>query len=516
MLSGLRAAFRHGTQARMLPSSVVAHTRKLSTELAEPVSAPRAVNRPKGLPRVIILGTGWGGNKLARALDKSKFDVRVISPANHFLFTPFLPSTAVGTLEFRTIQEPVRTIEGLGKYYQAKARSMDPDEMTVECEDIFRGARFKVDYDYLVIATGNKTNTFNTPGVAEREGKEVFFLKHLHHARQIRNRTLECFERAENPTITDAERKALLSFVVVGGGPTSCEFTTELHDFLRADVSRWYPQLAPLCSVTMVEAGSSILSSFDKALISYYERSLESRGIQVRTGSAVTAVNGSECDEAGNASSVTSATLSDGTELPFGMLVWSAGLAPVRFVEGLKEDGVTTAGPGRLVVDDFLRVPGEKGRVFAIGDCASSTAGGDYGHPPLAIVAEQQGQYLADCFNEHYSKFDFLGEGELPPPGPVLAPVQPPFPRFLYPRSSTFRFISAGKMASIGLSDGVVDLSSSDAFKTGEGGPKLTGFAAFLAWRGTYLSKQLSLPKMGHIIMYWLKAAVLGRCVSRF
>jgi NADH dehydrogenase FAD-containing subunit len=80
---------------------------------------------------------------------------------------------------------------------------------------------------------GCKTNTFGTPGVSEREGQEVFFLKNLSHARQIRNRTLGCFERASMPGISGAERDALLSFIVVGGGPTSCEFVTELHDFLR-------------------------------------------------------------------------------------------------------------------------------------------------------------------------------------------------------------------------------------------------------------------------------------------
>lgn len=146
-------------------------------------------------PRVVILGTGWGGNKLARNLDKSKFDVRLVSPANHFLFTSFLPSTAVGTLEFRCIQEPVRTIKDLGEYYQAKARQIDTNRKVVACEEIFKGERFELPYDYLVLGVGCKTNTFNTPGVSEREGKEVFFLKHLYHARQIRSRVLACFER---------------------------------------------------------------------------------------------------------------------------------------------------------------------------------------------------------------------------------------------------------------------------------------------------------------------------------
>ena len=105
--------------------------------------------------------------------------------------------------------------------------------MTVRCEDVFKKMSFELPFDYLVIATGCKTNTFNTPGV--NEGMHgVFFLKHLHHARQIRNRILECFERAALPGISEEERDRLLSFVVVGGGPTSCGgrgvFTPQ-HDY---------------------------------------------------------------------------------------------------------------------------------------------------------------------------------------------------------------------------------------------------------------------------------------------
>lgn len=121
---------------------------------------PAFENRIK--PRVLILGSGWGGFTLARKLDKDKFDVRVISPANHFLFTPLLPSTAVGTLEFRAIQEPVRTIKGLGHYYQAKARDIDSKNQIVTCEDLYKGVSFDVEYDYLVVSAGMKSHTFNT------------------------------------------------------------------------------------------------------------------------------------------------------------------------------------------------------------------------------------------------------------------------------------------------------------------------------------------------------------------
>ncbi len=120
-------------------------------------------------PRVVVLGSGWGGNKVARYLDKSKFDVRVVSPANHFLFTPLLPSTAVGTLEFRAVQEPVRTIKGLGKYHQAKAQKLDVENRIVNCRDIFSGDTFDINYDFLVISAGCKTNTFAVPGVTQEQ-----------------------------------------------------------------------------------------------------------------------------------------------------------------------------------------------------------------------------------------------------------------------------------------------------------------------------------------------------------
>ena len=222
--------------------------------------------------------------------------------------------------------------------------------------------------------------------------------------------------------------------------------------------------------ITLVEAGPGILGSFDAALVSYYADSLRSRGIDLKTSMAVKAVE----EEGDGVHHSTLARLGDGSALPFGMMVWSAGLAPVKFVDaaGLpKVRGVarSAAGgdgagppasrgprgappPGRrlprwrtpasptprtpqrgrrggrrqrrpflrsaagaaLQHDEFLRVPGLRGRVFALGDCASND---DAPLPPLASVAEQQGIYLADCFNEHYAGFDPTSADELPPPG---------------------------------------------------------------------------------------------------
>jgi len=506
-----------------LPLSASVSASMFSRSMA---SSPYTVMKKK--PRVVILGTGWGGHTLARRLDKQKFDVRVISPANHFLFTPLLPSTAVGTLEFRAIQEPVRTIDGLGEYYQAKARGLDTERKVIHCEDLFKKHDFEVRYDYLMVATGNKTNTFGIPGVAEQEGKAVLFLKHLYHARLIRNRILECFERASNNNVTKAERSRLLSFVVVGGGPTSCEFTTELYDFIHDDVSKWYPDLKGEIKLTLVEAGDGILGQFDKSLADYYLKSLRKRGVDVKLSTAVTGVHvkhfaaDDSNDKNTDGRPYTVASFGDDeADLPFGMMVWSAGLAPVKFV---KDSGLPIA-KGRVAVDNYLRVPNQKGRIFAYGDCAiiGGHEGGE-GLPPTASIAEQQAYYLSDAFNDSYYKFDPCNpkndETDLPLPAPVVPALLPwgGFPseninRLLTTPSPMFSYKNRGSMAGMGMGGGISDLTDSDLPL-----PKvaISGFAAFLVWRSAYLTKQLSYTNMILIPMYWFKQIVFGRDISRF
>merc|ERR1719336_1895831 len=140
-----------------------------------------------------------------------------------------------------------------------------------------------------------KSNTFGLFESREEQGdtqsgterQNVFFLKQLQHARAIRSRIIECFERASSHFISEAEKRRLLTFVVVGGGPTSIEFTSELYDFLTRDVSLWYPDLANSHSVTLVEAGKHLLGSFDETLSSHVERKFKKRQIQMLTGESV-------------------------------------------------------------------------------------------------------------------------------------------------------------------------------------------------------------------------------------
>ena len=426
-------------------------------------------------PRVVVIGCGWGGFRVAKDLDKTKYDVTVLSPRNHFLFTPLLPSTTVGTLEFRCVQEPVRTIKDID-YFQAVANSIDFHKKTVKCSSLYKHfveeseapirEQFEVEYDKIVLALGTKSNTFGVPGlVSEEEDIEVaasgtnkhnvFFLKQLHNARAVRDRIIECFERAASPFISEEEKRRLLTFLVVGGGPTSIEFTSELYDFLHKDVTRWYPDLASSYNVVLVEAGKHLLGTFDETLSSYVERLFQKRHISLMTGETVAQVN------------YNSVTTGSGKELKFGVCVWSTGNTALDMVRSL---GLPLSKDGRILVDDQLQVGGQTD-VFALGDCAVCEA------QPLAMlaqVANQQGKYLARSLNKGSNK--------------------------------PFRYIFMGSMAQLGTWNAVADLN----------GPKVTGLAAFLAWRSAYWGYQVSVTNKILIPMYWFKSFFFGRDISKF
>lgn len=409
----------------------------------------------------------------------------------------------MGTLEFRCIQEPVRTIPRL-RYVQAAATAVDFAARRATVRGIFVGRESVLEYDKLVIAVGCKTHTHGTPGVAEREARsrDVFFLKRLHHARAIRNRLLELFERADAPGVGDAERRRLLSLLVVGGGPTSCEFASELFDFLRADVARWYPDLVPHVRVTLVEAGGALLGPFDRSLREYAQRLFAQRSVDVRLNATVTEVRsrggGGLRPAAGGADERASedespgreeedvpvAVLSDGGELEFGLMVWSAGLAPVRLAGAL---GLPAAPSGRILIDGCCRVRGFEGSddVFAIGDCAVHEA---RPLPQIAQVASQQGNYLAAALNS---------KGWTP--------------------TAEFRLFSLGAMVSLGGCKGAYDGSHvGDPHGRELRLPRVSGPLAWLMWRGGYAMRQVSLANMVLIPMHWLKSGLFGRDISRF
>ncbi|RHY08861.1 hypothetical protein DYB25_011106, partial [Aphanomyces astaci] len=235
--------------------------------------------------RVVIVGTGWAGYKLLingkerrddieRALGKP-VDFVVISERNHFLYTPLLASTTVGTLEFRSITEPVResSFRHEQDFVLASVQSIDTESKQVQCQStLSTDLNYKIDYDMLVVACGSVPSTFGLPGVTEH----AFFLKEVHHAREIRRRILENFELATQPGVSEATQRQLLHFIVVGGGPTGIEFCAELYDFVNEDLTRLYPQVSNYLQVSLIDAGE-ILSMFNASLRERAMRKIENR-----------------------------------------------------------------------------------------------------------------------------------------------------------------------------------------------------------------------------------------------
>ncbi|MGL4553008.1 MAG: FAD-dependent oxidoreductase, partial [Gemmataceae bacterium] len=304
------------------------------------------MNAPR--PKLLILGSGFAAFRLMRQIDPSRYDVTAVSRRNHFVYTPLLPSTVVGTVEFRSIVEPLRRGRGGVRCLLGSALSLDAEARTVRCREAETGHEWDQPYDVLAVATGAESNTFNVPGAREH----CFFLKEIEEARAIRQRLIANLERAGLPGVPDDERRRLLHFVAVGAGPTGVRFAAEVYDLLTADLRRLYPEIAGLVRVTVVEAGPSLLVAFDERLREYTARQFGRRGIAVRTGCVVAEVGPGWV------------RLKSGEVLPAGLVLWCAGFGPNAFVAGLPFEKDRS---GRLAVDGWLRV---RDGVYALGDCA--------------------------------------------------------------------------------------------------------------------------------------------------
>ncbi|XP_058090065.1 external alternative NAD(P)H-ubiquinone oxidoreductase B2, mitochondrial-like [Magnolia sinica] len=314
--------------------------------------------------KVVVLGTGWAGTSFLKNLNGSLYDVQVVSPRNYFAFTPLLPSVTCGTVEARSIVEPIRKIikkkTGNIEFCEAECVKIDAANKKVHCRSTLPDGRkeFLVDYDYLVIAMGAQANTFNTPGVPEH----CHFLKEVEDAQRIRRSVIDCFEKASLPNLSDEERKKMLHFVIVGGGPTGVEFAAELHDFVCEDLEKLYPDLQDLVKIYLIEAGDQILNMFDKRISSFAVEKFGRDGIDVKTGYQVVSVS----DKA-----ITMKVRPSGeiTSLPYGMVLWSTGIGtrPV-IMDFMKQIGQMNRRV--LATDEWLRVLGCDD-VYALGDCAT-------------------------------------------------------------------------------------------------------------------------------------------------
>ncbi|KAH6989362.1 hypothetical protein BKA56DRAFT_629186 [Ilyonectria sp. MPI-CAGE-AT-0026] len=326
--------------------------------------------RLKEKPRLVVLGGGWGGVALLKELNPDDYHVTVISPTNYFLFTPMLPSATVGTLEMRSLVEPIRRILSRvkGHFIRARAEDVDFSHKMVEVSQLDaqgKETRFYVPYDKLVIAVGSVTNPHGVKGL-----ENAFFLKDINDARMIRNKVIQNLELACLPTTPDDERKRLLSFVVSGGGPTGVEFAAELVDLLNEDLTRHFPRLLRnQISVHLIQSRSHILNTYDETVSKYAEDRFARDQVQIMTNSRVKEVQADKI--------IFSQKMEDGSlvtkEIPHGFCLWSTGVSQNSFCKKLSDElGASQTNRHALETDTHLRVNGAPlGDVYAIGDCST-------------------------------------------------------------------------------------------------------------------------------------------------
>ena len=514
------------------------HFRRLSREginVEDSLATWDDPNDPR--PRLLVLGSGWAAHALVKIIEADQYRLLVVSPRNYFVFTPMLAASSVGTVEYRSITEPMRAANPTAGFIEGVCVDIDTSKRIARVETALREDRrdatgvlgaedtqercYALNYDRLVYAVGTQSSDIGIPGVASH----CFFLKGLQDARRFRQAVGDALERATQPSLTDDERRRILTFLVVGGGATGVELTGELCDFLRdAALARLYPQQA-LARVVLVHGGDELLPQFDADLRAKALASLRARGVKVRLGARVVEVPTPRrvvirrCIEepSGAVEECIEDEVSPIEEIACGMVVWAAGTGPVPLTERLlaQLDGISDEekARGRVPVDAWLRAAGSGGRVLALGDCAvcGDGAGGEL--PQTAQVAAQQGAFAARMLNREYD----LTHG-CDPRGcaaPVSAAARGGDPAaWLRLRGAVdarpFEFLNLGLLAFLGGGEALSQLQLGDRRLLTE-----AGSVGFLLWRSVYIVKQVSLRTRVLVLFDVLKTTLFGRDVTR-
>ena len=397
-------------------------------------------------PVAVVVGCGFGGLAAATALAKLPIDVVVIDRTNHHLFQPLLYQVSTAALAPSDIASPVRSLIGTSPNVSVvlgEVTGIDLASRQVSIRDTA-----PVAYDHLVLATGSVYSWFGHDDWAAHAA----VLKTLPDALAIRQRVLEAFDWAESRTDPD-EIRALLTFVVVGAGPTGVEFAGSLAELARATLKSEYRRIDPAgARIVLADAGPRVLSAFPERLAAYAKDALEGLGVEVVLGTACEAI-----DAAG-------VTLG-GRRIEAANVFWAAG---TRAEPAAAWIGAAAAKNGTVEVAADCSVPGHP-EIFAIGDVASHTGVDGKPLPALAAVAKQQGAYVARVVASR------LGHGALPGP---------------------FRYTDLGTMAVIGRSRAVAMIF----------GLKLSGRLAWLAWSLVHLFLLIGFRNRIIVFVNWVWA----------
>lgn len=398
------------------------------------------------IPRVVIIGGGFAGIQLAKKLAKQEVQVVMLDKHNYHTFQPLLYQVSTGGLEPDSIAYPIRKI--LSRFPNFYFRLADVTRIDPEAKKLETNIG-PLKYDYLVLATGSKTNFF---GNKEIELNSMI-MKTVPEALNLRSLILQNFEKA---LLTDSldEQDALMNFVIVGGGPTGVELAGALAEIKKGILPKDYPDLdTRRAQINIVQSSDRVLDGMSEVASRKAEEFLEKMGVNIWKDTLVTGYDGD--------------IVSTNSELTFrtATMIWAAG------VEGDLIDGLKTSEcllPGnRLKVNEFLQVSHYK-NIFAIGDIACMTSK-DYprGHPMVAQVAMQQGRNLGDNLLKILEN-----KTDLKP----------------------FVYKDKGTMATIGRNKAVVDLPSW----------KFQGFFAWFVWMFVHLLSLIGFRNRAIVFVNWV------------
>lgn len=337
------------------------------------MSETRTEAEPARKPRIAVVGGGFGGLSAVKALAKAPFEITLIDRTNHHLFQPLLYQVATAGLSPADIAAPIRHV--LNNQPNVKVMLGEVTGVDLTRKEVIADDR-RVPYDYLVLATGARHAYFGHDDWAEVAPG----LKTLDDATALRRRILLAFERAENEDDGE-ERARLMTFVVIGGGPTGVEMAGAIAELAKRALAEDFRSIDPRAArIILVEAASRVLTPFDEKLSEAARRALGQLGVEVRLGAAVT-----DCSADG-------VRLGD-SFIPTRTIIWAAGVMASPAGRWL---GAETDRAGRVVVRSDLSVPGHP-EVFVIGDTAAVNDENGALLPGVAPVAKQQGQYVAQA-----------------------------------------------------------------------------------------------------------------------
>lgn len=398
------------------------------------------------LPHIVIVGAGFAGLTAARALKNARARITVIDRGNHHLFQPLLYQVATAGLSPANIAMPIRSILRKNQNTEVvlgEVLDVDPQLKTLFIQDR------QIFYDYLVLATGAQSSYFGHDSWENVAPS----LKSISDATRVRKKILLAFETAEMEA-DPAKRRALLRFVIVGGGPTGVEMAGSIAELAHHALARDFRHIdLKQTEILLVEAGPRILASFPESLSIKATRALTRLGVQVRTGNRV-----EDIDSQG-------VTLS-GTHIAAKTVIWAAGVRASPAGNWLK---VETDSAGRVKVQEDLSIPRHP-EVFVIGDTACKLQDGQV-LPGVCPVAIQQGKYVASLLRARVS-----GGKPLP----------------------AFRYLDKGNLATIGRSSAVADL----------GRFKVSGFFAWLLWLLVHILFLIGFRNRILVILEWAWAYV--------